>query len=248
MDPHPRRMSFIFDWQLFFLGLFRLLRRRLLLGIFGRSLIHGFLFYRLFNAFFSRLLVIEGRLLALLLDPIVHAHELEDCPGTGVTEARRGQFENPRVTTVTIGESGANLIEEDFHRLLVAQKTKGTAASSNDRSDRLIPLLPLLALPPGAPLIGPTLGVRLQLVGSFLVSQAATGYGDALFHERPNLFGFVQRGDNAPLHLGDVVLKLGVSFRKNERRREIPQEGPLVAWIAAELPAFSSMSHGCSID
>ena len=70
---------------------------------------------------------------------------------------------------------------------------------------------------------------------------------DALLDQRADFLGLRDRGDDAALDLGRVVVELGVALGEEQGAGQVAQQGPLVAGIAAERAAFSSMSHGIAL-
>ncbi len=214
-------------------------------GFFFGSLVDDFLFG---GFVFDYFIVVEGGFFALLADTIADADELKDRLGTGIAETRRGELEDSSVAAVSIGKTGADLVEEDLDGLLITQQPQCTPPCRHDRSNGLIPFLPLLALPPRSPPIGSAVGVGFQLVGGLLVPKAASCDRDTLLDKRTNFLRLVERRDDSTLDLRGVRVELGVPLREEQRGGEVLQESPLVTWIAAEFTAFSSMSHGCSID
>ena len=61
--------------------------------------------------------------------------------------------------------------------------------------------------------------------------------------QRTDFLGLLDRGDDAALDLGLVVFVLGIAFGEEQRAGQAPQQGALMAGNAAELAAFSSVSH-----
>ena len=86
-----------------------------------------------------------------------------------------------------------------------------------------------VALAPRLPGVAAALGAGGELVGRFLGRQAAAGDRDALLHQRPNFLGLGDRGDDAALDLGLVVVVLGVALGEEQRAGQAAQQGPLMA-------------------
>ena len=99
--------------------------------------------------------------------------------------------------------------------LLVAEQLQGAAPRGNRGGDRVAPLLPLFTAAPGLPLGAAALGVGRELLGVLLMLQRVASNRDALFDQRPDFLGFVQRGDHAAFHLGCVIVKFGVPLSQN---------------------------------
>src|SRR5690606_29016212 len=71
--------------------------------------------------------------------------------------------------------------------------------------------------------------------------------GHAPLHQRPHFLGLGQRGDDASLDLGRVLVIGRVPLREDQGACQVAQQGALMVGIPAELAAAFSMSHGTSV-
>ena len=92
---------------------------------------------------------------------------------------------------------------------------------------------------------------RSALVPNSPAASVATlclaGQRDALLHQRPDFLGLADRGDDAALGLGLALSSNSASRSvRNSALARLFEQGALMAGIAAEHAAFSSMSHVCT--
>ena len=194
-----------------------------------------------------RLRRLEGRLDRAAALAVADADEFEDGPGAGVAQARLGQPQDAGVAAGPIGEPRGDLAEEHAHGLLVAQQPQGAAPGGHHRGDRLVPLAASRSLCAPRP---PLLACRSALGSSW---SAASCCGKA---RRAIVMHFSTSGRTSlafsivvmmrPLTLGLLSSHSASRSVRNSARGQAPQQGPLMTGIAAEFPAFSSMSHGRS--
>ena len=181
-----------------------------------------------------------------LRDAVAHADEFEDGPRAGVAQPRLGQPQDAGVAAGAIGEPRGDLGEQDPHGLLVAQQHAARGGGpTTTGAIAWFHLLPLVALAPASsrprccarpwcrtcrPPAGPAGALR-----AIVMHRSTSG--------RTSL-AFCERGDDAALDLGLVVVDLGVALGQEQARWPGCAARPADGWGAAERAAFSSMSHG----
>src|SRR5688572_24224044 len=94
---------------------------------------------------------LELRRLSTANLPIVLADELQNGPLAGVSQPRLGQPHDARIAAIALREARGDGLEQDPHRLLVAQQQPTAAASRNDRRHGDAPLPPLFTGAPRLP-------------------------------------------------------------------------------------------------
>jgi hypothetical protein len=158
--------------------------------------------------------------LGFLDNPVADADKLKDGTRASIAQPRFGESDDTRVTAGTANKPGRDFLEADTRRLLIAQKRKHAAASVDYRRVGLSPFGIVAACAPVAVRLAVAINPAAVTNGGAVwlcrlgVFQRADGYRDAVFDKRANFFGLLQRGDDAAVDFGLVIVILSVAFRQ----------------------------------
>jgi len=169
-----------------------------------------------------------------LFNPVIPAHELDECFDTCVTDSPLGKAYNSGITAGTIDKSRGNLLEQHPNGLFViAQHPQHATAGGNNGGHFAIPIMPGFTVSPLPPGFGITGSRRLQAFGLFQERQNPLGDGNASLNERSHLLRLGQRGNDSSFDIGFLVFKEEIPFRQEQSGSQVSQQSATMTGASA---------------